>query len=1307
MAGTGDEFEDTDALPTHDDNFKALSNFSDGNLKFLRLEVDKATKESIRLMAEAKKAADEELKNANQTIKDANDGLKVANKELKNAQKILKAANAAALSKPEGRKAPDDTDTDILGMEDFDPEAYDNEDSEEIDAEEQANIEAEQVRLAEEAKQTAEKTKQDAIKKVAEIKQAADEKKIKLIAGIPARKPFKKTVDKALEIVEAKPELAQALYATLHKIQDNKYFYLSKGKGPANLRELGKLAAEQKKIFDEKYPVELNPENPVKYFAARQKRFVAQIEQVQLHLFTLQRPGDQTYLNEKQQEEQKAIEEYLEATKELISAYGKLGLDENATPNAFFTSINDNKDFEKYIAAQDKLSRLENKINRIDLISDELKDLIKKPQNNIRNTPRLLKEIQAKASPTLITAMRHTANGDDETPPISKEEHLIERIVRKAKAIYLQKTIVDKFADWPKPEDAKGSMFSKRPVNRQEAILRALLKLNVEPPEIAAPEIAALREETEEEAIARKEAREAREIINTSITTMLIEGFPDLFNLTFDEYGHSELTSSNKDVYNALDLKNGYVHPDSFNQAALKTLSDENPKEPLWAVLRSMIPVETMENEEKMVARPSLMRSSSASMGLPTPPPPPITLAQKMDAYNDVVSRLDKNQLGYKGQENIGLVVVKNMTEVFNKNEASISADATSEINFDNIKKTTKKWEKKTKKNEKAPKGLSGKIKEFESTIKNTQKELERELEDLHAMSELMEEAVALSRDEEKNEEDLANITAYVAKALKLATPLAQNPNYDKDLMSVFGKDSSPAISIACDRDLDVREQFMELQVLIPDEQAEKFELFKKEGKIEAVLDYAIAISSENSNYNTEIWNKLQSRQEALDYIDSQPLLNYKYNLFLNSFYSNPDNILTESATHQKKVEVSNKIFETLKRADEYKDTNSELSAILFQNALNMAIRLASIDQNPKLHSLLELIFKPHSETISEHPDLKEKFAQFNQLVNPDLAEEEDLEDEQDLTAESANALAAAITTHLSQAGTSDSLNSMKAALDGAIRIAQFDKSMCDEYKTMFQDGQLYEGYVNKYFNEEGIKDQWATLAGLIQTDNELFEQIKNLKPEGSGRISPNSVAGDGGNPDMSARSLRHSTEVNEEKALELAVILAGRSNEFNHGLRDMFADDDDDDIPEELQDAMDAFQQQKYRKIMTEMDKVSEAIKLESAKGWFSTKNPELLNDALEQTLLPALESAIYFYPDNSDNINAVVDASTEVILLLTALNRKSTGQPYTKSIKEVQQIIDTLNGPEQSLDDDADEEAALISSKFSRRKVGDNTHH
>ena len=380
------------------------------------------------------------------------------------------------------------------------------------------------------------------------------------------------------------------------------------------LKAIGALGKEQAPLLSA--PVRSDPRNnPMNQFLNRQETFIYKLEELRLHIRAFQWPGNE--LNEKERADQEIIDDYLDTLEKTIASHKNLGFtqilkeaDSNKKEEDFVTAC-DSEAFQNYSELQQRLSLLQNRIKHIPL-PEKVYECAKEPQKNIRNIPYLLEKV----------AKKHT-----------DIQGVIEPIRVKAKAVYLQTRTIKHFQQWPLHSDDPKKM------DKKTAVLRSLLLLN-------------LNSETYALQFDRKTPKDEVTDIDTYLTTVLIEAFPETF--TLDENGRLFALAKDKDTQQRITEALGLdlvppIDPKKFDLDALNALESEDVNNPLWAVLKTMKPVVATEFD----------------------------LDEKIAAYATVTKLIASNKLGHHKQANIGLNVVNTAIQIMRQNKHRVSTNDT------------------------------------------------------------------------------------------------------------------------------------------------------------------------------------------------------------------------------------------------------------------------------------------------------------------------------------------------------------------------------------------------------------------------------------------------------------------------------------------------------------------------------------------------------------------------------------------------------------------------------------------------------
>ncbi len=393
--------------------------------------------------------------------------------------------------------------------------------------------------------------------------------------------------------------------------------------------------------------VTAKPEEAMKRFLEQQEVFIAKIRELQLYLTAFSHPvDDQT--PPKEQETQAVIEDYLETCKATIEAHETLGFTsllkdkdkpETERMNAFVEACTKNE-FEQYNAHQQRLSALQSKIKPLPL-AKQVHECAKEPPKNLRSTPRLL------------------AAARTQEPRLNA---VLEPVQERARQTYLQTRTIRHFQQWP--------LHSKdaRKMDRKTAVLRSLLLLNFHNPTVALkPDGKTPKDEVTD--------------LPTYLQTVLLEAYPETFTLAEDgrlaaipTVEHSSL------ITEALGLDRAHpLWPERFDKSKLNELIEEDPDNPLWVVLKSMMPVTANQ-------------------------PRHLSFAEKIQTYEQVTQLIEDKKLGYSRKTNIGIHVTDAAIRLMRANTGKKLAEKEEDHNqathaiqehFDAMQSRVAKWEGK------------------------------------------------------------------------------------------------------------------------------------------------------------------------------------------------------------------------------------------------------------------------------------------------------------------------------------------------------------------------------------------------------------------------------------------------------------------------------------------------------------------------------------------------------------------------------------------------------------------------------------
>jgi hypothetical protein len=406
--------------------------------------------------------------------------------------------------------------------------------------------------------------------------------------------------------------------------------------GESQLTELKTIVKEQEALSNPDINLTI-PRTPIQYFIAKQDEFIQEMHDVDESLSTA---------TTETEAQRVVLWKYQAALQDLFSHYEAFKANADASSQRSIASFYETKEpasvstasmapaplpepsFMPYIQAQRALSTLEPRMKQIKLSEKTLQGL-EAPQKNIRHTPDLLSSIQ-KAEPA------SNPTGKDQFKAIEVETHT------EAKSVYLQVRTLRHFKQWD------GKTSNAKQVDKQQAILRSLLQLN-------------MRSVAELQKSNGRGPRDEVADFDTYLKTVLVDGYPEIFTLNAEgeltvkldegQYWNTplggEFEDKNiraKDIEFALGLHEDEDGPDHKHDTppltqkmAQNKLIGSDPKNPLWAILKSMTPV----NQSPMVD----------SKQLP--------LAEKVESYRDMIKRIENGQLGEFDKENRGLKAAK------------------------------------------------------------------------------------------------------------------------------------------------------------------------------------------------------------------------------------------------------------------------------------------------------------------------------------------------------------------------------------------------------------------------------------------------------------------------------------------------------------------------------------------------------------------------------------------------------------------------------------------------------------------------
>lgn len=302
-------------------------------------------------------------------------------------------------------------------------------------------------------------------------------------------------------------------------------------------------------------------------------------------------------------------------------------------------TVDPSEPFDQYATLVQQAALLQSKIRALDL-PKSVKEYAKEPALHLRRLPSLLESV---------------AKEETGAPSASTQQQRADLLIPKAKAIHLETRTMVHFDKWPKEPT------SLHQLDKQSAVLRSLLFLNINSPEEARQRNGKPKDEVEH--------------LNEYLKTVLVEGFPTLFGLNED--GALEVLAPDTDgenIIQALGLDERLpndLNPQYFDAKVLKELmeNDENTyRAPLWAVLLSMKPIDNN-----------------------------FSIADKVESYEAVTNLIEDKQIGSASKTNVGLNVANAAMRVVetNRHKMTDGDPDTIKASFGSMFSKVEKWEQK------------------------------------------------------------------------------------------------------------------------------------------------------------------------------------------------------------------------------------------------------------------------------------------------------------------------------------------------------------------------------------------------------------------------------------------------------------------------------------------------------------------------------------------------------------------------------------------------------------------------------------